>query len=53
MAEGVEHEQQFEHLAAEGCRLAQGFHLGRPVPAAEIEPVLLAGMASERQRARS
>lgn len=53
VAEGVEHEEQLEHLAAEGCRLAQGFHLGRPVPAAEIEPVLLAGMASERQRARS
>ena len=49
VAEGVEHEEQLAYLATEGCRLAQGFHLGRPGPVAQIEPLLLAGMIPERR----
>lgn len=37
IAEGVENEKQLEMLAAEGCPLAQGFYLGRPMPPADFE----------------
>jgi diguanylate cyclase (GGDEF)-like protein/PAS domain S-box-containing protein len=40
VAEGVENEEQRAFLVDRGCPLAQGFLLGRPVPAAEIEPLL-------------
>lgn len=53
VAEGVENAEQIEYLAAEGCRLAQGFHLGRPTTAELIEPILAAGIAPERVGAAS
>ncbi|MCW3004651.1 MAG: hypothetical protein JWQ20_3949 [Conexibacter sp.] len=40
VAEGVENEQQRAFLVQIGCPLAQGYLLGHPVPAAEIEPLL-------------
>jgi EAL domain-containing protein (putative c-di-GMP-specific phosphodiesterase class I) len=40
-AEGVETAEQLEIARAEGCTEVQGFFLGRPVPADEIEAVLL------------
>jgi diguanylate cyclase (GGDEF)-like protein/PAS domain S-box-containing protein len=40
VAEGVENEEQRAYLVQRGCPLAQGYLLGRPVPAAEIEPLL-------------
>jgi diguanylate cyclase (GGDEF)-like protein/PAS domain S-box-containing protein len=47
VAEGVENEAQRAFLVERGCPLAQGFLLGRPMPAAEIEPLLArAGRAS-------
>jgi EAL domain-containing protein (putative c-di-GMP-specific phosphodiesterase class I) len=36
VAEGVEHGDQLAWLAALGCDLAQGFHMGRPMPGAEV-----------------
>jgi EAL domain-containing protein (putative c-di-GMP-specific phosphodiesterase class I) len=40
VAEGVENEAQLDYLAGGGCTLAQGFHLARPLPAAEVEGLL-------------
>ncbi len=40
-AEGVESEQQFERLRAEGCDMVQGFLLGMPVPADEVTRMFL------------
>ena len=54
-AEGVETEEQLERLRAEGCDEAQGFHLGRPMPAAEVVAFLSARDADrtpERDRHR-
>lgn len=40
VAEGVEEQSQAEELAAMGCRRAQGYLYGRPVPAADFEAQL-------------
>lgn len=40
VAEGVETARQARRLNALGCDILQGFHLGRPVPAAELEQLL-------------
>jgi diguanylate cyclase (GGDEF)-like protein/PAS domain S-box-containing protein len=40
VAEGVETEAQHDFLRDAGCPLAQGFHLGRPVPFAEMTALL-------------
>jgi len=37
IAEGVEEEKQFEYLHAIGCDVIQGYFLGKPQPAKEIE----------------
>jgi len=42
VAEGVESAAQAEALAACGCDLAQGFHLGRPVDADATRRLLMA-----------
>jgi diguanylate cyclase (GGDEF)-like protein/PAS domain S-box-containing protein len=40
VAEGVETPAQRDFLIADGCTLAQGFLLGRPAPARDLEPLL-------------
>ena len=44
VAEGIEEEQQAVELERLGCRQAQGFYFSRPVPAEQIEAILLAGL---------
>jgi diguanylate cyclase (GGDEF)-like protein len=40
LAEGIEDAQQMSELRRLGCRLGQGFHLGRPMPAAAVDVFL-------------
>jgi diguanylate cyclase (GGDEF)-like protein len=49
VAEGVETADHAAFLAAGGCRIAQGFHFGRPVPAPEITAMLDARIAPDRR----
>ncbi len=49
VAEGVEEAEQVDFLLSSGCRIAQGFHFSRPVPAAEVTPLLEASMAPDRR----
>ncbi len=48
VAEGIEDEATWRRLRAVGCDAAQGYHLSRPVPAAEFETT--AGEIAERSR---
>ncbi len=45
IAEGVETEEQFKYLNEISCDIIQGYYLGKPMPAADIEK-LLANMTS-------
>ena len=42
VAEGVEDEQTWSALSGLDCQLIQGYHLSKPLPAAELEPQLVA-----------
>jgi diguanylate cyclase (GGDEF)-like protein len=55
VAEGVECEGVLRELASLGCDLAQGFHMSRPLPAAELEQWLAQALegATERSAASS
>ena len=53
VAEGVETPEQYAFLADHGCRLAQGYGLGRPVPAAEMTTVLRERLALDRRASLS
>ena len=43
VAEGVESQTHLELLADMGCDIAQGFHLGRPEPAARLRHLVVTG----------
>ena len=45
VAEGVEDAEQLAFLARQDCELAQGFHLARPLPAAQVTPLLQPALA--------
>ncbi len=49
VAEGVETGEQIEFLRAIGCDEMQGYVCGRPVPAAELDPLLAGGSHSTKR----
>jgi EAL domain-containing protein (putative c-di-GMP-specific phosphodiesterase class I) len=51
VCEGVETQAQLDFLSTRGCRLAQGFGLGRPAPAEATTELLLAELAPDRRAA--
>jgi EAL domain-containing protein (putative c-di-GMP-specific phosphodiesterase class I) len=51
-AEGVETEEQAAFLRSLSCRLVQGFHFGRPMPAAEFAQRLAMAQAAPRAAQR-
>ncbi len=48
IGEGVEIERQRKQLLASGCQVFQGYLIGRPVSAAQIESDLLGGAVPRR-----
>ena len=50
VAEGVEQADQAAFLAEVGCRIAQGYHFGHPVPGPEMTALLQASLAADRRR---
>ncbi|MCZ2810197.1 EAL domain-containing protein [Modestobacter sp. VKM Ac-2979] len=52
LAEGVETAGQLELVAELGCTHAQGFHIARPMPAAEVADWLAIRLAARRARRR-
>ncbi len=48
VAEGVENVEQFELLRSQGCDEIQGYFLGRPVPAHELQEYLEANQGYAR-----
>ena len=48
VAEGVETAGQQEFLRRSGCAYAQGYHFGRPVPAADFEAFFSAEDPAEK-----
>lgn len=46
VAEGVESEAQKQLLQQYGCRLAQGYHLGKPMPVDEFDQLLAKALAT-------
>jgi diguanylate cyclase (GGDEF)-like protein len=52
-AEGVESVEQLDILASEGCTQAQGYHISRPIPAAQVEELLETYAPSHERRTAS
>ncbi len=46
-AEGVETAEQMRRIRAEGCLQVQGYHVSRPVPAAEVAALIARGGPAE------
>jgi EAL domain-containing protein (putative c-di-GMP-specific phosphodiesterase class I) len=45
VAEGIETDDQLEHVRSVGCDLVQGYLLGRPAPFADLRAALQAAVA--------
>lgn len=47
IAEGVEHQEQFDWLRAAGCDYVQGYLIGRPQPPEQVNPLERRGTSDE------
>ena len=52
VAEGIETYEQLDQLVAMGCEYGQGYLISRPVPADEVERLILDGELTRRYAAR-
>jgi EAL domain-containing protein (putative c-di-GMP-specific phosphodiesterase class I) len=52
IAEGIETQDQADWFRTLGCRLGQGFHYGRPMPAADLERYLRRATGATARPAR-
>jgi EAL domain-containing protein (putative c-di-GMP-specific phosphodiesterase class I) len=50
VAEGVEDQSAQDVLQALGCEFIQGYHIARPMPAADLTPMLIANKASNDEQ---
>jgi diguanylate cyclase (GGDEF)-like protein/PAS domain S-box-containing protein len=53
VAEGIETTDQLRFAAQAGCGFGQGYHFSRPLPAAELLPLLTSSLAPTRRAARA
>jgi EAL domain-containing protein (putative c-di-GMP-specific phosphodiesterase class I) len=53
VAEGIETPEQLRFAAEAGCGFGQGYHFARPLPAAELTPLLTSRLAPTRRAARA
>ena len=53
VAEGIETFEQLQFVAGAGCGFGQGYHFSRPLPAAELTPLLTSSLAPTRRAARA
>ena len=51
VAEGIETEEQLRFARAAGCGFGQGYLFARPLPAAEVTPLLTSSLARSRRAA--
>ena len=49
VAEGIETVEQLEFAAAAGCGFGQGYHFSRPLPAAQVTPLLTSSLVRSRR----
>jgi EAL domain-containing protein (putative c-di-GMP-specific phosphodiesterase class I) len=49
VAEGVENQESWRRLREQGCDLAQGYHVSRPLPGDELGRLIAAHEASHRE----
>jgi EAL domain-containing protein (putative c-di-GMP-specific phosphodiesterase class I) len=52
VAEGIENQEQADRLSRLGYRLGQGFHLGPPMPAGDIDALLALEVAAPARQGR-
>ncbi len=50
---GSRHREQLRFAAAAGCGFGQGYHFARPLPAAQVTPLLTSSLARSRRAARA
>jgi predicted signal transduction protein with EAL and GGDEF domain len=46
VAEGVENQESWRRLREQGCDLAQGFHVARPLPGEDLGRLIVAHQAA-------